>query len=303
MTRTRTRLGALVAAGALTLALGACSDDTDGNAADPTPTATADTAAEGTATGGTTADDDAATTPAGDAAADSTGDAAEGEEIPVADFMAMLQEPGEEKLSSYTTTIQMEADGEQLEVEGAMDLSGDTPAMQLTMEVAEVGNVDLLLVEGGMYMTMPGLVPEGKYLEAPPELTQDLADLEEIDVSEMWGTWEESAQRVVFLGEDDVDGTQMRQYEITVDEEAVDQALQSAAEELGDDAAMTSAAPQGPVVYQVWLDDDNLIRQLVMDLEDGSMQMMLDNWGEPQDIQAPAPEDIVDMNDLSGATG
>lgn len=282
------RLGALVTAGVLTLGLGACSDDTDGSSSDPT---TAVDTADGTA-----ADEAEETTADG-------GDAAEGEEIPVADFLAMLKEPGEETLSTYTMTMSMDADGQQMQVDGAMDLSGDTPAMRLNMGVPDLGAIDLIIVDGTVFMSMPGLVPEGKYIEAPPELTTDLQDLDEIDVSAMWDTWEQGAQKVVFLGESDVDGTQMRQYEVTVDQEAVDQALQTAAAELGDDAAATSAMPTGPVVYQVWLDDDNLIRQMTMDIDGSLMEMTMDNWGEPQDITAPADEDLVDPSELGGSTG
>lgn len=285
------RLGAVVTAGVLTLGLGACAgDDTDG---ETTAVATEDaTPGDGAETDAATASDE------GDAGA-----AAEGEEIPVADFLAMLQEPGEETLSSYTMTMTMDADGQSMDVAGAMDLSGDAPAMQLTMGSADLGEIGLIIVDGSVYMSMPGLIPEGKFIEAPPELTSDLEDLEEIDVSQMWGTWEQSAQKVVFLGEDDVDGTQMRQYEVTVDEEAIDQALQTAAAELGDDAATTSMAPQGPATYQVWLDDDNLIRQMSMDIDGTTMLMMMDNWGQPQDISAPAQEDIVDASELGGSTG
>lgn len=301
MTRTRMRFGALVTAGVLSLGLGACADDTDGSSSDPTTAAdAADTESDET-----TAEDDAAS---GDDAAGSEdgsagGDAAEGEEIPVADFMAMLQEPGEETLSSYTMTMSMDAGGQQMQVDGAMDLSSGSPAMQLTMGLPDVGEIDLIIVDGAVFMSMPGLVPDGKYIEAPPELTTDLEDLEEIDVSAMWDTWEEGAQQVVFLGEGDVDGTQMRQYEITVDQESIDQALETAAAELGDDAAATSAMPTGPVVYQVWLDDDNLIRQMTMDIDGSLMEMTMNNWGEPQDITAPSADDLVDPSELGGATG
>lgn len=293
------RLGALVTAGVLSLGLGACSDDSDGTASDPSSAAETAGDQADDATAEDSAEDDAAT---GDDSAES-GEAAEGEEIPVADFMAMLQEPGEETLSSYTMSMSMEADGQPLQVDGAMDVSSGTPAMQLTMGVPDLGEIDIIIVECTVYMTVPGLVPEGKYMEAPPELTTDLQDLDQIDVSAMWDTWEEGAQKVVFLGESDVDGTQMRQYEVTVDEELVDQALETAMDDLGvDDAAATSAAPAGPVVYQVWLDDDNLIRKLTMDIDGELMEMTMDNWGEPQDISAPGPDDIVDMSELTFPT-
>lgn len=306
MSSTRMRLGALAVAGALTWTLSACADDDGGAAEDPTtPASTQDS---GPATGAASTEDTAAT---GDTGATSDGatsdggsaDAAEGEEVAVADFMAMLREPGEETLSSYTLEMSMEVDGQSMDVEGAVDQSGDAPAMAITMSVPDLGEVELILVDGEVFMSLTGLMPPGTFIEAPPELTQDLEDLEDIDVSAVWDTWESSAEKVVYLGEDDVDGTQMRSYEITVDGEAVDQALETAGEQLGDDAAATSLAPEGPVVYRVWLDDDNLIRQLRADLDGDPVEMRLDNWGEVPDITAPDPEDILDPSELGGATG
>lgn len=298
---TRLRLGALAAAGALTFGLSACSDDDGAQEPNP-PASTVETdpdADSGTGTaGGSTQDATGQTQPATDA-----GEVAEGEEIPVADFMAMLRAPGEETLSSYTMTMTMDDAGQPVEVDGAVDLSGDTPAMRIVMAVSDLGDVELLLVGGTMYMALEGLVPEGKYVEAPPELAQDLQDLEDLEVSAMWDTWENSAEKVVYLGEDDVDGTDMRRYEVTVDAESVDQALSTAAGGLGDDAAATSLAPQGPIVYEVWLDDEGLIRQLEMDVEGSLLTMGLDNWGEPQDVDAPSADETVDLSELGGSTG
>lgn len=296
------RLGALVTAGALTFGLSACSGADDDGADDQTPVAsTADDAATDSDTGGST--QDAAGTSESGTASGSGAEAAEGEEIPVADFLAMLREPGEETLSSYTMTMTMDDAGQPVEVDGAVDLSGEAAAMRIVMGVPDLGEVELLLVDGTMYMAMEGLVPDGKYIEAPPELTQDLQDLDDIEVSAMWDTWEDSAEKVVYLGEDDVDGTDMRRYEVTVDGEALDASLRTAAEQLGDDAAATSLAPQGPVVYDVWLDEDNLIRQLEMDVEGSMLLMTLDNWGEPQDITAPSGDQLVDLSELGGSTG
>ncbi len=291
------RLGALVTAGALTLGLSACSGDDGDAAGDPTPPASTADAAGGGST------QDAAGTSEGTTGSGPATEAAEGEEIPVADFLALLREPGEETLSSYTMTMTMDDAGQPVEVDGAVDLSGESAAMRIVMGVPDLGEVELLLVDGTMYMAMEGLVPDGKFIEAPPELTSDLQDLDDIEVSAMWDTWEDSAEKVVYLGEDDVDGTDMRRYQVTVDGESLDQALRTAAGELGDDAAATSLAPQGPVVYDVWLDEDNLIRQLEMDVEGSMLTMTLDKWGEPQDITAPASDELVDLSELGGSTG
>lgn len=308
MSTTRTRLGALVTAGVLTFGLAACGGDDE-------PETTPTTAVEegGDATEDTDAPDDSDTSAdegadedgAGDTAAEDTseedagsGDVTEGEEIPVEDFMAKLQEPGEETLSRYTMSMAMDVEGQQSTMEGAVDLSGESPRMQIAMTVAEMGGMDLIYADGETYMSMPGLTPEGMYLLAPQELVGDAADLDEIDISTQWETWEEGAQSVVFMGEEDVDGETMERYQVTVDAEALESSLE------GDAAAATSLGLDEDIVYDIWLDADSLMRKMSFDVDGQLFEMFMDNWGEEQDIQVPGPDEIMEMDELgTGGTG
>lgn len=290
MSRTRNRLGAIVAVGVLSATLSACAADDSSDDDATTPAATAES--NSAATGDAGAEDTAADTAAGEAA--------EGEEIPVEEFLAMLKEPGEETLSSYTMVMTMDVEGQQMDIDGAVDLGGDTPAMQMVMNIPEMGEVEMIIVDSTVFMAIPGMTPEGTYVEAPPELTADLGQLEDIDVSSQWDAWEEGAEKVVFVGTEDVDGSEMSRYEITVSEEAIDAAMETAAGEMGDDAAATSMGLDGPVVYDVWLDEDNLMRRMTMDVGGTPVEMTMDNWGEPQDIQAPSSDEVVDPSQVTG---
>lgn len=290
MSSTRMRLGAVVAAGALTFGLAACNGDDTADETTPatTPAATADTQP-------TT--EDAAADDAGQTTEEATDDgaAAEGEEIPVEEFVSMLQEPGEETLSSYTMQMDMEMEGQQVTADGAIDMSGDTPAMRINMTMPDLGDMEILMVDGAMYMAVPGLTPEGMYLLAPEEvLGEDAAALEELNVASQWEGWAESAERVVFVGEEDG----LRRYEVTVDTE---KALESAGATA--DPAMATDLPE-TMVYEVFLDEDNLMRRMIIDDGSSTSEVTMDNWGEPQDIQAPAEDEIMDMGDMgTGPTG
>lgn len=296
MSRTRTRLGALVTAGVLTFGLAACGSDDEPDTTTPATTvdegtdATDDTAATGAATDEDTTEEE--TTEETD-----TGDAS-GETIPVEEFLAMVQAPGEEMLSSYTMTMELDLEDEQTTMEGAVDLSGDAPRMQMTMAVPELGEMDIIFADGEAYMSMPGLTPEGMYLLAPEELLGDTAELGEADVSAQWEVWEEGAQEVRLLGEEDVDGQQMRRYQVTVDAQAV---LDASA---GDDAAATSMGLEDEViVYDVWLDEDDLMRKMAFDMEGETLEMFMDNWGEPQEIQVPEPDQVMDWEQMGTGSG
>lgn len=300
MSTTRMRLGALVTAGVLTFGLAACADDDD---PETTPTTTVDEAgdATGTATtedtGGTTEDTGGTTAEGATEEDTATGEAASGETIPVEEFLAMLQEPGEDMLSSYTMTMDVEAEGSEGSLEGAMDLSGDSPRMRMTLVVPEMGHVEVIYADGEAYMSVPGLTPEGMYLLAPSDMLGDAADLEEVDVSVQTELWEEGAREVVFLGEEDVNGEQMRRYQVTVDAQAVMDAST-------DDAAATSVGLEDEeVVYDVWLDDDNLMRRMAFEVEGETLEMHMDDWGEDQDIQVPEPDQVMDMGELGTGSG
>lgn len=300
MSTTRTRLGALVTAGVLTFGLAACGGEDD---PETTPASTVeDTAVEDETAADEQTEDETATDEqtgteetATEEETGDAGDATEGEQIPIEEFLALLQEPGEDMLSNYTISMDME--GQQQGVEGAVDLSGDSLRMRISLATPDMGNVELIFADGEAYMAVPGLTPEGMYLLAPADMLGDTAELEEIDVSTQWETWEQGAQEVIFLGEEDVDGEQMRRYQVTVDTAAV-------AEAAGEDAAATSLGLEETLVYDVWIDDESLMRMMTfgnMGME--GMSMRMDNWGEEQDIQVPDPEQVMDMDELGSGTG
>lgn len=295
------RLGAIVTAGALTFSLAACGGEDDKVAkTTTTTTSTTPSADAGASTGAATSADGAAAS----TGAATGGEVAAGEEVPIADFMTMVKSPGEDKLSTYTMKMVMDADGEQMDMAGKVDMASGTPKMDMTMTVPDMGEMQLLLVDGRVFMAMPGLTPEGMYMEAPEDVTGDISQLEELDMSSQWDAWEKGAEKVVFKGNEDVDGTEMRHYEVTVSQEAVDQAMQTASEQLGDDAAATSLGLDGPLVYDVFLDDENFMRKMKMNIGGIDMDVTMDDWGTPQDIKAPAKDKIMDMGDMgTGPTG
>lgn len=295
MTTTRRRLGALVTAGVLGLGLSACGggdetgdDPGTSSAAEDTQEAEEDAAPE-TSEAPAAADDDAATT----SEAEEEGAAAgEGEEVPIDEFLAMLQEPGEDTLASYTMTMAMQAEGEDIEAQGAVDLSGDQPAMNMTMTMAELGEIEMITVGGDIFLAMPGITPEGMYMQASEEMLGQAGALDELDVSSQWEAWEQGAQEVRFLGDEGVDGTELGHYQVTVDPAA-------AAEALGQDAEALSGTDT--IVYDVWLDQDNLMRQLSFDLEGVMVEMSMDDWGQDQSIEAPSADQVMEMGEMPGS--
>lgn len=285
MKTTHRRWAGMLAAGALSLSLVACGggDDPAAETTDaPSPTQESTEAAE---TGTEAADESVTATP------EDTGEA-DGEEVDVQEFLAMLKSPGEEKLSSYTLEMTMSMGGQDMDMSGKADLSSGAPAFDIEMTMPGMGEAHMIMVGGEIYMAMPGLTEEGKFMQVPKEtLGEAGAQLDELDITSTWDAWDEGASKVVFVGEDDVDGEQMRRYEVTVDTAA---AL-DAAGETGEDAAAASAMMGDELTYDLWVDGDNLMRKVAFELDGAVSEIRTDNWGESMDIQAPSADQLQEM--------
>ena len=63
-------------------------------------------------------------------------------------------------------------------------------------------------------------------------------------------------------------------------------------------AAGSGAADQLPstLTYDLWTDDDGMLRQTKIALGDlGSVTMTMSDWGDPVDIEAPPADDVMEM--------
>ncbi|AXH97325.1 hypothetical protein [Ornithinimicrobium avium] len=289
MKSTHRRWAGLLTAGALGLSLVACGGDDPAGRTTDVPTGTTQESATGTEAAGESSTETAAGTEAATPA--------EGQEVDIQEFLAMLKSPGEEKLSSYTLDMVMNMGSQEMDMSGKADLSGDSPAFDIEMTLPGMGEAHMILAGGEVFMSMPGVTQEGKFMQVPKEQLGDAASqLDEVDITTTWDAWEEGASKVVFLGEDDVDGQQMRHYEVTVDSAA---AL-DASGQTGDDAAAASAMMGEEITYEVWLDADNLMRKIAFELDGVVSEIHADNWGEPMDIQAPTAEEIQEGLPSSG---
>lgn len=280
MTTMRTRWTALLSAGALSLTLAACGGD-DAAEGEPT-TSEAVTSEDGAATADAGAEETSEAT-------SSDADPAEGEDVDIQEFLAMLKSPGEEKLSSYTMTMTINMGGQAMEMEGAVDLTGDQAALDMDMTMPGMGAVSMIMAEGRVFMSMPGVTEDGKYMEVPPEQLGDVStQLDEVDITSTWDAWEAGAKSVTFLGEEDVDGQDMRRYEVTVDT----QAALDAGGQTGDDADTASAMLGDEITYDVWLDGDNLMRKVAFEMEGVVTEMFANNYGEAQGIAVPSEDQL-----------
>ncbi|PVG82020.1 hypothetical protein DDE18_15140 [Nocardioides gansuensis] len=217
-------------------------------------------------------------------------EAAEGESVEPAEFTADMSE-GMESLTTARTSMTVEGQTG-MSMEGVVDYTGDSPAMEATMEAAGMpeGGMEMILLDGIMYMSAPG--QGGKYMRLDlndpnsPLAQMGLGGLsEQLDMRKAMESYSAGLTGVTYLGEEDVEGESLEHYEIEFDPSKVDSLKQ----------LPPSAAEQ--MTYDAWFDDDHVMRQMVMEMPQGlgTMTMKIYDLGTEVDIQAPPKSQVMEM--------
>jgi len=270
MTSSTQQWSALCGAGAVALVLAGCG--TDGGVEEAVdPAGVADTGASDTGSG--------------EGGGERVG---AGSQVDTGEFMERLRSPGEDTLGSFSLAMEMDLEGQAMTMEGVADLRGEDPAMDISMTVPGMGALEMILVDGSMFIAVPGVTQEGQFIQMTQEELGmasggDLTGA--VDMDRTWDAWETGTESVTFVGVEDVDGDPMEHFRLLVDTES---------------AMDASGETQGPgmpptITYDVWVDDDDLMRQLEFELEGAAAELRIDDWGEPVDVQAPEESDLVEM--------
>jgi hypothetical protein len=194
----------------------------------------------------------------------------------------------------------------EITMEGQVDYTADPPEMAITMSMPMLGEdpMDMRIVDGFAYMNM-GALTDNKFvksaLDDPNGALGDMTDLSDsMDPAKSLENFSAGFDKVVYVGQESVDGVDAGHYQLTVDTTKIGSALS----ELGAAGADPSSLglPE-TLTYDVWLDSDSRMTKSVIELGDlGSMEMTASNWGEPVDIQAPSADQITDMPAFGGGT-
>lgn len=231
--------------------------------------------------------DDPDTAETSESTEEAPGDEA-GEEITPAEFVDAFEAGFEDATTAH---MEMAVDGQYaMTAEGDVDYSTTPPSMAMTMQNEMLGENDteLILVDGVMYMAM-GDMGGGKYLKMDlndPNNTLGEDITSQMDPRKAFESMEKAISKVTFVGEEDVEGEEMKHYSLVIDPAKMSE-------------AGTGPVPGMPeeIAYDVWLDDESLFRKAVMDLgeEMGTMTMTVSEWGEDVEIEAPPADEVTDM--------
>jgi hypothetical protein len=186
--------------------------------------------------------------------------------------------------------MEMAGGGQSMTAEGDVSYAGDSTSMQLTMQSPELGQgvIEVRMVDGMLYMSMPPMTPQGKFLmldvDDPNSPFGDLGGVAQGDPMGTFKAFDEGLRDVEYLGSEDVDGEEMDHYVLTVDGKAAAEAQGSPAGSVPDE-----------ITYDLWLDGDDLMRRIQYTAADGGVTISMSDWGEPVTVTAPAKADIMQM--------
>lgn len=267
------RLASLALVG--TLALTACGDGDD-------DTATSGDPVDGTSL--TTDADEGGDEPSEDEATD---DPSEGEEVDVDQFIADMGE-GVDAMTTAHMTMEMDLGGQAVTGEG--DLSYvDGYRADLSMTMAGLGDIRMIMIDSVMYMKSAQLGDKfiKMDLSDPDGPLGQMAEMfEGLDPATQLEQFREGITSIRYVGEESLQGEDMRHYVITLDPSRIEQFR-----------GQPGIARMGELTYDGWFDDEHRLRQMEMTIPGqaaGTMRTTVTDLGKDVDIQAPPASQVVE---------
>ena len=209
--------------------------------------------------------------------------------------------------------MEMSVETAGMEIKGSGDLStsdSDDPKdtqMSLNMEVPMAGEIEMRIVDGFAYMKM-GTYTKDKFVKfdlTDPNnpLGTSMDDIsKQADPNAMVEEMAGSLQDFEKTDETkDFDGVEASKYILTLDGEGMSEMMEAQGNTTGGSAELPDE-----VQAELWVDDENLLHQMTMDIDEGStpmsMEMNFTDWGKPVEIEAPSKSETVDPSDLDLST-
>lgn len=163
---------------------------------------------------------------------------------------------------------------------GVQDLSADSLDMDVSLAGQQLG---YRLVDGQYYLAQPP-----KWVKVDEDSTNPLVKttIDQVQILSMrrqLDAFVAGVEKAGNKGTEDVGGISTTHYTATVD-------TATSLRELG-----MKPAPGAPetVIYDVWLDEDDLIRRMEFTLNGATARLLASEWGEPVSITAPSGSELA----------
>jgi len=196
-------------------------------------------------------------------------------------------------LTTARFEMTMELGGQTVYADGALDLTGDHPAMRFSMDPTGMGTpMDMRIVDEVVYIQDP-TTGSGKYLKMdlsdPNGPLGDMAGVfDNFNPDQMISQMSPHAfRKVTDLGPQTIHGQQLERYRVTVDT--------SAATKMFQNLPSTSSLPKS-ITYDLWLDGQGRMARFTMLMKNVSrVTATYTDYGADVHISAPPSSAIVPM--------
>lgn len=174
--------------------------------------------------------------------------------------------------------------------EGDVSYAGDSSAMRLELQSPQTGGgtMEVRLVDGVVYIAMPPMTPEGKFIKLdtndPNSPFGDLGGVLSGDPKQAFDAFDAGLKDATYVGEEDVEGEPMDHYVLTVD-----------AKKASDAQGVPVPPGEDEVTYDLWIDGDDLVRRMRFGTGTEGITLTMSDWGKPVSVEAPPASAIIQM--------
>lgn len=222
-----------------------------------------------------------------------------GGEVKAADFAKVLTDAMKSTKTSHLE-MTMKLSALEATASGDVDQTTTPPEMAMTISMPMFGDqpMDMRLVDGKLYMNLGTMSGDNFYVIDPNDANSQLGDMSSLtdsyDPEKLAGLYTDGAQKVVYVGEEKVDGASLQHYTLTMDTTKL-----SNLQDLG--SSVTATLPE-TIDYDMWLDSQNRLSKVAMDLgkDVGTIDLTMSNWNEPVTIEAPPADQVTEMPKSGG---
>ena len=194
-------------------------------------------------------------------------------------------------------SLTMDLGGQSVDAKGALDMTGDKPAMQMAMDLTGMGTpTDMRIVDGALYIQDPSS-GSGKYfkmdLSDPNGPLAGMGDaLTNYDPQSMINSITAQAfKKVTDLGSQTVRGQKLEHYRVVLETSAATKMLKS--------LPSTASMPK-TVNYDMWLDGQNRMARFTMLMKNVTrVTSTYSDYGADLHITAPDPSQVQAMPSTS----
>lgn len=163
---------------------------------------------------------------------------------------------------------------------GVQDLSADSLDMDVSLAGQQLG---YRLVDGQYYLAQPPKWVKVDENSTNPLVKTTIDQVQILSMRRQLDAFVAGVEKAGNKGTENVGGVSTTHYTATVD-------TATSLRELG-----MKPAPGAPetVIYDVWLDEDDLIRRMEFTLNDATARLLASEWGEPVSITAPSGSELA----------